>query len=221
VQIAHKIELKANNKQKTYFARACGVSRFTYNWALNEWNTLYEKNRSCSSEEKEKISGLSLKKKFNAIKKEQFPWTKEVTKYAAQQPFIDLQNAFNRFFKKLGGKPKFKKKGQDDSFYVGGDQIKVAGRKIWVPNLGFVRLKESLRYQGKINSATFSRMADRWFVSIQLDTAEVICDWSSGLAIIRNTVQPFMENQYPPLTEAGIPIVRPSFVTTKFKFGML
>jgi putative transposase len=45
MQIAHKIELKPNNKQKTYFAKASGVARFSYNWALAEWNRIYEENK--------------------------------------------------------------------------------------------------------------------------------------------------------------------------------
>jgi len=53
-----------------------------------------------------------------------------------------------------------------DSFYVGGDQKKIKGKKIWVPNLGMARLKERVRFRGKINSAIFQRTADRWFVSI-------------------------------------------------------
>ena len=31
INISHKIELKPNNFQKTYFKKACGVSRFTWN----------------------------------------------------------------------------------------------------------------------------------------------------------------------------------------------
>jgi putative transposase len=173
MQIAHKIELKPNNKQKTYFAKASGVARFSYNWALAEWNRIYEENKKLPKEERQTLSGMSLKKSFNALKKEKFPWTKEVTKYAAQQPFLDLQEAFGRFFKKLGGRPQFKKKGKaNDSFYVGGDQVKIRGRSIHVPNLGLVRLKESPRFVGKINSATFSRAADKWFVSLQFDVED-------------------------------------------------
>jgi len=37
--LAHKIELQANNKQRTYFAKASGTARFAYNWALNQWQT--------------------------------------------------------------------------------------------------------------------------------------------------------------------------------------
>ena len=169
MQIAHKIELKPNNKQKTYFKKACGTSRFCYNWALAEWNRMYEANQLLPQEQRVRISGMSLKKSFNAIKREEFPWVMEVTKYAAQQPFLDLQKAFSRFFKKLAERPQFKKKGKSqDSFYVGGDQIKIKEMKIHVPNLGLVRMKEPLRFAGKINSATFSRTADKWFVSVQV-----------------------------------------------------
>lgn len=38
--LAHKIELKPNNKQATYFAKGCGVSRFAYNWGLANWKEL-------------------------------------------------------------------------------------------------------------------------------------------------------------------------------------
>jgi len=39
---AHKIRLYPNNKQAAYFAKACGVARFAYNWALAEWKRRYE-----------------------------------------------------------------------------------------------------------------------------------------------------------------------------------
>ena len=100
--LAHKIELKPNNKQITYFKKACGISRLAWNWGLANWQEQYKNGL--------KPSGMSLKKEFNALKPKDFPFTYEVTKYASQQPFIQLQEAYNRFFKKLGGKPKFKKK---------------------------------------------------------------------------------------------------------------
>jgi putative transposase len=163
VQLAHKIELKENNTQRTYFKKGCGTFRFVWNWGLAEWNKQFQAG--------EKPSGMKLKKEFNAIKREEYPWTYEVTKYASQQPFLDLQDAWSRFFKKLAEKPTFKQKGKcRDSFYVGGDQIKVKGRRLWIPNLGWVRMREELRFQGKINSVVISRTADRWFASIQVDS---------------------------------------------------
>ena len=156
--LAHKIELKANNKQKTYFKKACGVARMAWNWGVYQWQEQYKNGK--------KPNGLELKKQFNAKKKEEFPFVYEVTKYATQQPFIQLQQSYNMFFKKQGGKPKFKKKGKSkDSFYIGGDQIKVIGKKVKIPNLGLVKLRENIRFDGKIMNATVSRIADKWFIS--------------------------------------------------------
>jgi putative transposase len=39
-----------------------------------------------------------------------------------------------------------------------------------IPNLGWVRLRESLRFVGKINGATISRVADYWFISVSVET---------------------------------------------------
>jgi putative transposase len=162
MQATHKIEMKVNDKQKTYFLKACGIARFTYNWGLDRWKELYEK-------EERNISGYSLKKEFNAIKASKYPWMYEVTKYASQQPFIHLQAAFSRFYKKLSKYPVYKKKGRRDSFYIGGDQIKVDGSTINIPLLGPVHLREELRYKGKINSATITRDVEKWYISIQVE----------------------------------------------------
>ena len=35
--IAHKIELVPTKAQEEYFQKACGVARFAYNWALEQW----------------------------------------------------------------------------------------------------------------------------------------------------------------------------------------
>jgi len=59
INISHKIELKPNNFQKTYFAKASGISRFTWNWALGNWNEKYKNG--------EKPLGMSLKKEFNSL----------------------------------------------------------------------------------------------------------------------------------------------------------
>ena len=162
MQLAHKIEVKPNDKQETYFKKACGVSRFVWNWALEHWETEYKQGS--------KPNALKLKKIFNSIKREKYPFVMKVTKYASQQPFIYLQDAFNRYFKGLCEKPKFKKKkSYRNSFYIGGDHIKVDGAKVRIPKLGWVRMKEELRFTGKILSATVSRKADRWYISFVVE----------------------------------------------------
>jgi putative transposase len=177
VTLAHQIRLRPNREQETYFLRACGISRFTWNWALEAWKRSYEKG--------EKPNALELKKRFNAIKAEEFPWTYEVTKYASQQPFIHLQSAFQRFFNKQSRYPRFKKRGIHDSFYVGGDQVEVQGKRVRIPKLGWVRMRESLRFSGKIHSATVSRKADHWYVSLSVELRELPkpCESQEGVGV--------------------------------------
>ncbi len=108
--LAHQIRLTPNRVQEEYFRKACGTSRFVWNWGLAEWKRRYEAG--------EKVDGLKLKKDFNAQKAIDFPWTYDVTKYASQQPFLHLQAAFRRFFDKKARYPRFKRKGVHDSFYI-------------------------------------------------------------------------------------------------------
>ena len=162
---SHKITLNPNNKQRTYFAKACGVSRFAYNWALAEWKRRYEAG--------ETVSEGALRKELNSIKREQFPWMLEVTKCAPQLAIMDLGDAFQRFFKKQTKFPRFKKKGVRDSFELSNDQFQVVGKRIKIPILGEVRMREAVRFSGKIMKATVSRQADKWFVSITVETDDI------------------------------------------------
>ncbi len=169
LNISHKIELVPNNKAKTHFRKAFGCARLAYNWGLAKWQEYYKAGV--------KRSYLELKKEFNALKKEQFPFVYEVSKYATQQPFLNLNLAFNKFFKDLNsGKvnyPKFKKKRENfGSFYIGGDQVAVKERRLKVPNFGYVKMREALRFNGKINSVTISQNGEKFYASFSFEISQ-------------------------------------------------
>lgn len=162
--LAHKIALRVNNKQSTYLVKAAGTARFAYNWALNQWQsqyTAYKQNPTLP-----KPSQLALRRQLNAIKREQFAWMLEVTKNAPQMAIIQLGAAFKNFFAKRASYPRPRKKGVDDKFTLTNDQFKVNGSRMRIPHIGWVRMREALRFKGKIISATISRIANRWFVSL-------------------------------------------------------
>ena len=52
---------------------------------------------------------------------------------------------------------------------MGGDQVKVKGCYVKVPNLGYVKMAEAIPYGGKIDAMTISKRADNWYVSFSLD----------------------------------------------------
>jgi putative transposase len=165
--IAHRIALDLNNIQATYMARAAGTARFAYNWALGEWKKQYDAWKADNT--LPKPSQYSLRRQLNAIKGEQFPWMLAVTKNAPQMAIIQLGQAFQNFFAGRACYPKFRKKGVHDRFTLTNDQFDTDASRIRIPNLGWVRMRETLRFAGKIMSATVSRTADRWYVSIAVD----------------------------------------------------
>jgi putative transposase len=164
---AHKIRLNPTPEQAVYFAKAAGTSRFVWNWALAEWNRQYEAG--------EKPTALGLKKHFNQIRREQFPWTWEVTKNASDQPFLDLGKAFTAFFEGKARRPRFKsKKRSKPSFYLANDQLELGDHRIWIPKLGWVNMAENLRFKGKVAGARITKTADWWFVSIQVELPDAL-----------------------------------------------
>jgi putative transposase len=166
---AHKIELDPTVAQAIYFAKACGVARFTYNWALVEWKKQYQEG----SKHKE----FAINKQLNSIKSIEFPWMYEVTKRAPQQAVKNLGSAYKRFLKKQGKYPRFKKKGVHDSFRADNGPVdkyshavKIIGKEVILPRVGKVRMKQTLRFNnGRIISVTVSREAHKWFASILLE----------------------------------------------------
>lgn len=166
--ISHRIALAPNDRQATYFARASGTARFAYNWALAEWQRQYQEGG--------KPSEAALRRQLNDIKGAQFPWMLEVTKNAPQQAIKNLGAAFKRFFAGDGKYPRFKKKGVHDSFRADNgsdtnhpDAVEVKGRRVKLPVIGWVKMREALRFSGKVKSAVVSRTADRWFVSLHVE----------------------------------------------------
>jgi len=165
--VAHRIRLAPNNVQATHLARAAGTARFAYNWALNEWQKQYD---ICKADPTlPKPSEAALRRLLNSIRREHYPWMLEVTKNAPQMAIMQLGRAFENFFAGRARYPKFRKKGQDDRFTLSNDQFRVEDRRIRIPKLGWVRMRETLRFTGRIVSASVARVADHWYVSITVD----------------------------------------------------
>ncbi|MCS0628167.1 helix-turn-helix domain-containing protein [Telluria mixta] len=132
--IAHRVALDPNNVQATYLARAAGVARFAYNWALSEWQRQYLAQRADPA--LPAPSQLALRRQLNAIKREQFPWMLNVTKNAPQMAIIQLGEAFNNFFAHRARYPRCRRKGVDDRFTLTNDQFRVDSKRFYIPKLG-------------------------------------------------------------------------------------
>jgi putative transposase len=145
----HKIRLNLTPEQEAYCRCAAGTRRFTYNWALAEWN----RQEAASQEEQQTVpeaertlkrpTAMDLKQQFNAIREQQFPWSYDVTKCAVEGAFFDLQDAFERYFNGQNQHPKFKKKGKShESFYLANDKFTCGDHWVQIPVMGDFILKQ-------------------------------------------------------------------------------
>ena len=183
--LAHKIRCYPTPEQHILFTKACGISRFVYNWALDQWIKQYEAGLKPNKNE--------ITKQLNSIKDIEFPWMSEISSYVGKNAIKNLGTAFDNFFRnlKLGRKPgfpKFKKKFVRDSFRIDNglpfnkhnlpeDQrhaVNVKGKIVYLPRMGNVKLAEEIRFSGSIRSATVSRTATHWYISFLVDTNDIL-----------------------------------------------
>ena len=161
---AYKYRLYPNNEQKEYFAKCFGCVRFIYNRMLSDKIDHY------------KATKQSLNNTPNQYKKE-FEWLKEVDSLALANAQMNLQAAYNNFFKRPEvGFPKFKsKKSNRDSYKTNnqGGNIYVSDRYIKLPKIGFVRLEKHRDLEGTIKSVTVSKVpSGKYYVSVLVNCEE-------------------------------------------------
>lgn len=166
---AHVIRMYPTKDQETQLLKTAGASRYAHNWALAKWKEMYAAWMEDHS--KEKPSAFKLSKLWTATKPE---WAKETAYCAQHNALLNLGKAFQNLWRGTGKYPVFHKKGKHDSFTVDNDKAKLYGNRIQLPNIGRVRLAESLRFSGKIMSYTVSHYADQWHVSVSVELEEAV-----------------------------------------------
>lgn len=169
MQRAHKIRLNPSVEQMQWLLQACGVARFVFNWGLAEWKRQYEAG--------EKPSAYKLKQQFNAIRREQFPWSYDVSKNAVDTGFLNLDAAFKNFFRRCKngdakkGYPRFKSKRRSrKSFRMDGSRVKLDGHWLKLEKLDEpINMAETLRFSGEIKSVTVSEDAGHWYAAVNVE----------------------------------------------------
>ncbi len=163
------IQLRPSAEQSVIFARASGIARFTYNWALEQW-----KRQAQAWWEAGKTgpypTPFALMKQFNAIRSTEYPWTKEVTYYASQRAIAAVGHAFDLYHAGLARYPRFKSKLTAKRGFCAcfrSSQISCKGKSIELPRVGAVRTNCHLRWENaSIRRVDISYRAGRWYASV-------------------------------------------------------
>ena len=172
---AYKLRIYPTDFQRELLEKTFGCTRYIYNNFLAERKNKYE-------ESKTRISVYEQLKELTDSKKEK-EWLREIDSCALQACVYNLDDAFQKFFKG-NGYPRFRVKGVHESFRTNNTlntyknkkyesiRIDLKKRIITLPKLkevkfrGFRTTKEIV---GKIKSATISKDANKYFVSVLVE----------------------------------------------------
>ncbi|WP_143969930.1 RNA-guided endonuclease InsQ/TnpB family protein, partial [Tepidimonas fonticaldi] len=163
---AFRYELMPTGEQQRQMRRFAGSCRFVFNKALALQKERYEQGEK-------KLGYAGLCKLLTEWRNgPETPWLADAPVHPLQQTLKDLERAYANFFAKRANVPRFKKKGQHDSFrYPDPKQIKLdqGNSRIFLPKLGWVRYRNSREVLGTVKNVTVSQSCGKWFVSIQTE----------------------------------------------------
>ena len=172
---AYKLRIYPTNLQRELIEKTFGCTRYIYNNFLAERKNKYE-------ESKTKVHVYEQLKELTDLKREK-EWLREIDSCALQACVYNLDDAFQKFFKG-NGYPRFRAKGVHESFRTNNtlstyknkkyETIRVDFNKrvITLPKLKEVKFRgyrTTKEIVGKIKSATISKDANKYFVSILVE----------------------------------------------------
>ena len=162
-----------NSIQNEQCQKTFGCCRFVYNQMLT-----VQQNRHKSSEKY--LSKMSANTYCNQHLKIDYPFLKEVDKFALTNAIYHLSDGYDRFFKHIGGFPKYKNKHKAKKSYTTNftnGNIEIADSYVKLPKLGKVKAKIHRKPNAdwKIKSATVTQNRDNSYqVSVLFEYEEVV-----------------------------------------------
>ncbi|MFO8039440.1 MAG: transposase [Sodalinema sp.] len=158
---AVKIRLYPNNQQKQLLEQSFGNCRWLCNSCLDLMNKTYK-------DTDKGLSGYDLKQQIPALKKE-YEWLGLTYSQCLQQVCLNLGVAFNNFFERRAGYPRFKSKHNKQSIHYP-QNVKVQNNCLRLPKIGEVKAVIHRPVEGKVKTVTISKnCCNQYQTSILVD----------------------------------------------------
>lgn len=160
----YKFRIYPTKAQVQTIEQTLGCCRFVYNHFLalrtESWKM-----------KKESVTYVQTSKLLTELKNHpDYVWLKAVDSMALQESLQNLDRAYQNFFKKIAKYPKFKSKHNHQQSYRTRNQrngIRIEGARLHLPRLGFVKVKLSQEFYGRILNATISRTpSGKYYISL-------------------------------------------------------
>lgn len=170
----YEFRIYPNKSQTDLIQRTFGCCRFVYNHILALQKENYESGSSY-------LSKTNANNYCNRVLKEEFPFLRDVDKFALTNAIWNLDSAFQGFFKKRTGFPHYKCKKHSRKSYrtnYSNGNIAILDHAIKLPKLKEVKAKvhRAIPQEGKVKSATvFQTKSGKYYCAVlfEIDVPEV------------------------------------------------
>ena len=157
----YRFRMEPTQAQAEALLRMAGARRFVWNWGLARRKEAYAATGKGLTYNQQAAELTALKKKPETA------WLREADSQLLQQALKDLDQAFAAFFEKRAGFPRFKSKKRDEPRFRIPQRVKVEDSKVYVPKVGWVRIRQSQPVDCPIKGATFKRDGEgHWHVTL-------------------------------------------------------
>jgi putative transposase len=169
-QKAHRIRLNPTPEQEAAFLRAAGIARFSWNWALTQFQRVKSEGQTADWN--------AIKKQFRSRIDTAFPFVREVTKCAPEEAIADLRRSVLTYYQAKPKNPKLrfpklrKRSKRIGGFGIANDKFRLDGHTVHLPKIGDVNMAEPLRFEGKVVSGRVTERAGHWFLTVVVEAEE-------------------------------------------------
>jgi putative transposase len=160
---AYRFRLQPGSDQETLLFGWSSALRFLWNWMLAQRRDAYQ-----ASEGRVSVTYHAQAAQLVPMK-EIFPWLGLAPSQSLQQLLLQLDQAFRNFFESRARYPEFKRR-QDLPCGIRWPQgVRINGRCVFLPKLGWVKARLPQKVSGTIKNATERFDGLHWYVSIEVE----------------------------------------------------
>ena len=180
---AHRIRLDVTEQQARTLARWCEAARLAWNWGLSERDRQYRDRVGGPAFDRQRGNWIPVGEKWQPdpeaprenldrlttrVRREARPWWMvEPPARVYRSEFRTLDEAWRRCRDGLAGRPV--PKGRATSFGLSNQDVRLDGRRVRLPKIGWLRLAERLRWRGAVKTVRVSFEAGRWYLALGVD----------------------------------------------------
>ena len=165
IRKAYKYRIYPNKAQQEALRVQFGHTRFVYNHFLGLRIETYQQTGKgmCYAETANLLPGMK--------RDPQYAWLKEADSQGLQQALKDLERAYQNFFEKRAGYPRYKSKhGQQSIRYPQRVKVDVEAQRTYLPKAGWVKTVFHRAMEGKHKNVVVTKTkSSRYYASFQVE----------------------------------------------------